>query len=440
MHDAARSVVMPDSTASDEMSRPDQGAGGRVFLFLQGPNCAFFTGIADELESRGHRCRRVNLCFGDWLFWRRKGAINYRGSFQKWEAFLAAFMEREGVTDLILNGEKRNYHKVAVALAKARGIEVTVTDFGYLRPDWITLEKNGMSGDSLFPKCRDEIARLASGVAEMPVEQKFHEVTSIKVIAESAGALATATFRMLYPGYHPCHMDNPLLFGAGYLWRLLKNRIFRRKRELLVSSILRDGQVFYLYAMQMEMDFQIRAYSSYPNQQAAFWEVISSFARNAPADSLLVMKIHPLDPGLVNWRKQIRAFAEEAGVAQRVCFLDGGVLEKLIRNCQGVITINSTVGLNALRMGNRVKALGQAVYNLEGLTFQGELDVFWGSRDGVDARFCDDFVKALSATTQIRGVYFGKEGLRHAINEAAMRLHLECVNKLMPASQSESVL
>jgi capsular polysaccharide export protein len=91
-------------------------------------------------------------------------------------------------------------------------------------------------------------------------------------------------------------------------------------------------------------------------------------------------------------------------------------------------------------MGNRVKALGQAVYNLEGLTFQGELDVFWGSRDGVDARFCDDFVKALSATTQIRGVYFGKEGLRHAINEAAMRLHLECVNKLMPASQSESVL
>lgn len=439
MHDVSRSVVLPDSTASDEMSRPDQGAGGRVFLFLQGPNCAFFTGIAEELVARGHRCLRINLCFGDWLFWRRKGAINYRGSFQKWEAFLAAFMEREGVTDLILNGEKRNYHKVAVALAKERGIEVTVTDFGYLRPDWITFEKNGMSGDSLFPKCRDEIARLASGVTEMPIEKKYHEVTSIKVIAESVGALATATLWLLYPGYHPYQLDNPILFGVGYLWRQFKNRIFRRKRELLVSSILRDGQVFYLYAMQMEMDFQIRAYSSYPNQQAAFWEVISSFARNAPADSLLVMKIHPLDPGLVNWRKQIRGFAEEAGVAERVCFLDGGSLEELIRHSRGVITINSTVGLKALRERKPVKALGQAVYNLEGLTFQGELDVFWRSREGVDARFCDDFVKALSATTQIRGVYFGKKGLRHAINEAARRLHLGCVNKLMPASQSKSV-
>jgi len=98
-----------------------------------------------------------------------------------------------------------------------------------------------------------------------------------------------------------------------------------------------------------------------------------------------------------------------------------------------VTTINSTVGLKALREGKPVKALGQAVYNLAGLTFQGELDDFWESRDVVDVRFCDDFVKVLSATTQIRGVYFGKEGLSHAVNEASIRLHLGCVNGLMPA-------
>lgn len=439
MHDVARNAVMTNSTASDEMSRPDQGGGLRVFLFLQGPNCAFFTGIAEKLEAHGHRCLRINLCFGDWLFWRRKGAINYRGSFQKWREFLAAFMEREGVTDLILNGEKRNYHKVAFALAKERGIEVTVTDFGYLRPDWITFEKNGMSGDSLFPRHRDEIERLASGVTEMPDETRFRESAAIKVISESLGALGTASLRVLYPWYHPYQLDNPLLFGIAYLWRQLNNRIFRRKRERFLGSLLGGGRRFYLYAMQMEMDFQIRAYSSYPNQQAAFWEVISSFASNAPADSWLVMKIHPLDPGLVDWRKQILAFAEEAGVAGRVHFLDWGPLEELIRKSLAVITINSTVGLKALREGKPVKALGQAIYNLPGLTFQGELDAFWGSREGVDARFCNDFVKALSATTQIRGGYFGKAGLRNAVNEAAMRLHLGCVNKLMPASQSKSV-
>jgi len=66
----------------------------RVFLFLQGPNCPFFTEIADRLEQLGHRCLRINLCFGDWLFWRRQGAINYRGSFSNWEPFLAQIIDR----------------------------------------------------------------------------------------------------------------------------------------------------------------------------------------------------------------------------------------------------------------------------------------------------------------------------------------------------------
>jgi len=322
MHDVSRRVLKAaDREKGDEWRRK----APRVFLFLQGPNCAFFTGIAKMLEAHGHRCLRINLCFGDWLFWRRRGAVNYRGSFGKWESFLERFLEREGITDIILNGEKRNYHKVAVSLAKERGIEVTVTDFGYLRPDWITFEKNGMSGDSEFPRCRHEIMSLAARVRKVPDEPRFRESAAIKVISESIAALGTSSLRVLYPGYHPYQLDNPLLFGIAYLWRQLKNRIFRVRRERFLGSLLEGGRRFYLHAMQMEMDFQIRAYSSYPNQQAALWEVISSFARNAPADSWLVMKIHPLDPGLVDWRKQILAFAEKAGVAGRVHFLDGGL-------------------------------------------------------------------------------------------------------------------
>ena len=49
-----------------------------------------------------------------------------------------------GITDLVLLGEQRPYHRPAIALARARGIAVAVTDFGYLRPDWVVLERDGM--------------------------------------------------------------------------------------------------------------------------------------------------------------------------------------------------------------------------------------------------------------------------------------------------------
>ena len=85
----------------------------RTFLFLQGPISPFFARIADGLEDRGHRALRVNLCFGDKLFWRRPGALNYRGTLEAWPDFITELMDREGITDLILLGGQRDYHRAA---------------------------------------------------------------------------------------------------------------------------------------------------------------------------------------------------------------------------------------------------------------------------------------------------------------------------------------
>ena len=86
--------------------RPRAAGNERVFLFLQGPISPFFPMIAKDLEARGARTIRVNLCFGDVLFWRRGGAVNYRGTREGWPAFIAELMDREGVSDLLLLGEQ----------------------------------------------------------------------------------------------------------------------------------------------------------------------------------------------------------------------------------------------------------------------------------------------------------------------------------------------
>jgi capsular polysaccharide export protein len=52
-------------------------------------------------------------------------------------------------------------------------------------------------------------------------------------------------------------------------------------------------------------------------------------------------------------------------------------LPTLLDHCKGVVVMNSTVGLQALGHGAPVVALGKAIYNKPGLTFQGSLDEFW---------------------------------------------------------------
>lgn len=122
------------------------------FVFLQGMPSPFFSRVGQELSARGCKVTGINLSFGDWYFWCGENTVNYRGSVAQWPSFIGDFFDRESVTDLVLLGEQRTYHKDAIALAKLRNIRVSVTDFGYLRPDWITLEQDGMSGNSLFPK------------------------------------------------------------------------------------------------------------------------------------------------------------------------------------------------------------------------------------------------------------------------------------------------
>jgi capsular polysaccharide export protein len=67
-------------------------------------------------------------------------------------------------TDIVLLGEQRVYHRAAIATARPLGIAVTVTDFGYIRPDWVIVERNGMNAESEFPRDAAAILALAQGL------------------------------------------------------------------------------------------------------------------------------------------------------------------------------------------------------------------------------------------------------------------------------------
>jgi capsular polysaccharide export protein len=401
----------------------------RTFLFLQGPLSPFFRLLADALERRGHRVLRINLCFGDWLFWRRPGATNYRGSLKRWPDFISAYLNKEGVTDLLLLGEQRDYHKIAINAAKKLGVDVTVTDFGYLRPDWITLERDGMTGASVFPRDPATIRTIARSVLPPDLNQKYRDSFRNMAAWDMLYHLSSTLLRPLYPLFQWHHVHHPIFVYLGIGLHLLLNRLRRKHSASAIQKLWKSGAPYYVYPLQMQNDFSIRAYSHYDDQREAIREVLESFARYAPAASKLVIRVHPLDPLLYDWQDFCRRFAIQNGMLDRIAYIDGGPLVELLQHARGVVTINSTVGIWTLRVGRPLMTLGEAIFDIKGLTFQEELDKFWTECVPPDPQLRDDFIRAIAGTIQIRGVYYNQPGLDAAVAEAVERLDRGLINQ-----------
>jgi capsular polysaccharide export protein len=396
--------------------------GLRCFLFLQGPITPFFAEVAAGLAALGHATHRINLNLGDRLFWHGGPApmVDYRDPPEAWPAFIEAYLDRHGVTDLVLLGEQRAYHRAAIAAADRRGIAVTVTDFGYFRPDWITLERDGMGGDSRFPRDRAAIRALAAGLPPADLTERLRDPFWRMATWDVAYHLA-AMLPWPFPRYRSHHLHHPLATYAGMARRLLLRRWERAEGARIVERLA--GQPFWVFAMQMETDFSIRAYSDYPDMDTPVAETVRSFARHAPADTHLVIKVHPLDPCLKRWSRRLPSIAEAAGVGRRVHVAHHGPLDVMLGGARGMVTVNSTVGLRAIVLGCPTKALGRAVWDVEGLTHQGPLDRFWTEGAPPDPGLRADFLAALQATTQLRGVFYAPEGRAIAVAETVRRLH-----------------
>ncbi len=401
----------------------------RVFLFLQGPSSLIFPRIADHLRAAGHRCLRINLNTGDWLFWRRAGAANYRGSLEAWPVYVTAFIAREGVTDLVFVGEQRPHHLAAIAAAHAAGASAFGIDMGYLRPDWIRLERDGGGYNSHLPS--DPEAILAAGMALPPADpvRRYSQTFVADAGLDLLYNLSNVFFWFLYPGYRWHMIYHPLAEYRGWIGRLLTGRRRAREAARTIEIVLSDANPFFVFPLQLETDYQIRAYSSFASQRDALALVIASFARSAPPRARLLFKLHPLDNGLIDWGAIVEETAMSHGIGDRILFADGGNLAEMLRSARGIVTINSTVGIEALQAGCPVKVLAIAIYDVEGLTDPAPLDDYWSAPRPPDPRLADAFLRLVAATVHVRGNFYSFAGAEAGAAAIARRLDKDDVNE-----------
>ncbi|MDW8399788.1 MAG: capsular biosynthesis protein [Acetobacteraceae bacterium] len=392
----------------------------RSFLVLQTIATPFFSRLGVALLERGHRVSKVAFCGGDLAFWQATPSLAYRGTAEEWPAALARLMAEREVTDLILFGDQRPLHKAALPVAEARGARVHVFEEAYLRPGWIGLERSGTNSASPLPRDPAEIRARAAGLP--PVE--FRDVPASFLLRASwdvAYSFWSGWMARSFPHYRSHRLWSPWREYAGWALRGLK-RPLRRRASVALTRALRAGPPYWLLPLQLEGDFQLRAHSPYRGMREAIAEVFASFARHARPEERLAVKGHPLDNGVIGWGRVVAEEAARHGIAGRVFYLPEAVYGRLLEAAQGVVTVNSTAGLHAVGAGKPVKTLGEAVYDMPGLTFQGSLDAFWRAAGPPDLALFDAFRRVLAAEAMVRGGYFHPAAIEEAVRNAIPRL------------------
>jgi capsule polysaccharide modification protein KpsS len=374
-------------------------------LLLQGPMGPFFKHFAKDLQARGYTVYKINLNAGDKLFFHGKNAIDYTGDINGWAEFLKLCLADLKIDAIFLFGDQRPYHRVAAKVADFLDIDLFVFEEGYLRPHYITLEKNGVNGHSTIPR----IPEYYEGVKKQevshptPVPHAFFYMACYAIIYYVIGWLGSWGF----PHYIHHRSFNP--FSEAVIWLRAAFRKYYyhiNERGILKRLTTTYANRYYLVPLQVHNDAQIRAWSNVPSAAAFIRRVISSFAKHAPSDSHLVIKHHPLDRGYSDYTGIIDKLARKYDCRERISYIHDLHLPTLLSHAKGTVLLNSTVGLSSILHGTPVKTLGHAIYALEGLTYQGALTTFWQDQGNINQQLNQQFRSYLLGNNQINGNFY----------------------------------
>ncbi|WP_068670050.1 capsule biosynthesis protein, partial [Thermosulfurimonas dismutans] len=346
-------------------------------LLLQGPRGPFFWWLKKDLEKAGAKVYKVNFNGGDLLFYPFE-CINFRKSLKHWRKFLEDIIDKYKIDIVLLFSDWRPWHKIACEVCKRKKIIVGSFEEGYIRPNYVTLELNGVNGYSVL--CNQHIDYSKVNIPPKFIENPnpignpfWHEV-----IWAILYYLAANILYPIFPRYrHHKSLYFPFcLYKEALPWirSIFRKYYYQIKEKELKEYILKKlKNKYFLIPLQVHNDSQVVIHSDFSCVENFIKYVMNSFAIHAKKEHYLVFKHHPRDRGYKDYTKLIKNLAKELRIERRVFYIHDCHLPTFIKNSLGVVLINSTVGTQVLYHKKPLIALGKAIYNIEGLTYKGSL-------------------------------------------------------------------
>ncbi len=273
-------------------------------------------------------------------------------------------------------------------------------------------------GHSLLPRDPDWFSKVGKGLPEYSHGDAFSSPFRFRAFYDVAYHLSGVLNPIIFPKYKThAPVSTPVEY-LGYMNRLPRLKFHIARDNELIAQLPRRSDSYYVLPLQLSSDAQIRDHSHFSCMVEVIESVMCSFAMYAPKNSKLVIKNHPLDVGLINYRKLIVKFSKCFDILGRVHYMETGHLDNLLSAAKGTITVNSTVGSVALGLSSPTISLSDSIYNLPGLTFQGSLDDFWRDGEEPDAELFRCFRNTVIHTTQVNGGFYSSEGIELAVKNS----------------------
>lgn len=378
-------------------------------LMLQGPVGPFFSRLSRDLAEVNATVVKINFNGGDWLFStmaRHYRTINFRGSVQEWPTYLESILQIERIDTILLFGDCRNLHTYAIDIAKQFKIRLGVFEEGYIRPDHITLEVEGVNYNSQLPKKAEFY--LSRKAEDIPTKGPLGSTYLMTAIWSIIYYVASDMGRIYFSRY--IHHRRLGVTDARYWLISYIRKATYKVSECGVLKIFENTNIkrVFLAPLQTSGDFQVSVHSPFDSVEQYIKMLVCSFSSNSTTDSALLIKHHPLDRGYSNYRALIADLSRRYGLQGRLHYIHDQHLPSLLSRVSGVVVINSTVGLSAIGEGKPVKVCGNAIYDIQGLTFQDSLDLFWTQSENFtpNTKLFEAFRNYLLCHSQHQGSFY----------------------------------
>ena len=254
--------------------------------------------------------------------------------------------------------DSRPYHGSIVKICHNMDIDMYAFEDGYFRPGFITLEPFGVNGNSHFSKYGydDEINIEHVSVLQMNLKPKRLSRILFSLISNFNFILSR--------NYQPYRPINSFYWSVRLIRSFIEYKINKRKDSKQIKLISDDRESYKIFFIPLQVfdDTQIIYHSKFKDTYEFILEILAAFASLNSRDFRVIIKQHPGDRGAINYRNFIKKKAKSLGLEKNIFFNVSTDADKIINISDGLILINSTLGINALLKGKSVYCAGSSVY------------------------------------------------------------------------------
>ena len=267
-------------------------------------------------------------------------------------AEIESFLDEQGVDALLVWNGSNRLLSLAIHAARRRGIAVIHAEHGYF-PGSMQLDREGVNQASSLTRL------IRNGLAQRPPSPELDARLDAIIDAVRGAAPSRVVRTAIPPQYLQSRQARTL------------NALFYRVRPYGLGKPLFSGyqdpplpsEPFVFYPLQVRKDSQLLLHSPiWGNDHAAVIDALSTRLAQMQPPRKLVVKFHPQEDRIAQIRNDalIRQFPD-------VTFICNLPATELIQRARFVVTINSSVGFEAILLDKPLVTLGNSFFAVPSL-------------------------------------------------------------------------